>query len=316
MNRGFQQGFWAVFGAFVIWGLFPIYWHQLKSVPSMQIVAHRVVWCGVFVVGYLLLRHGSGWLRAALVRPRVPLMLGASSILISINWGLYIWAVNNGHVVESSLGYFINPLVNVLLGVLLLHEKLNTAQRVAVACAAAGVAWLTWQLGAPPWIALALALSFGSYGLIRKIAAVEAIPGLGVESVFLFLPALAYLLWTHHAGLGAFGHLPPLQNVMLVAGGAMTAIPLIWFAYGARRIPYSLVGIIQYVGPTLQLLTGVFLFGESFSRVQALGFGLIWAALAIYAADGLWRSRRREPLAAVTTMAAPAIAADNADPRA
>ncbi|MDE0852796.1 MAG: EamA family transporter RarD [Nevskia sp.] len=308
MDRSFFRGFWAVFGAFVIWGLFPLYWHQLRQVPSMQIVAHRVVWCGVFVVGYLLLRHGSGWLREALRRPRVPLMLAASSMLISINWGLYIWAVNNGHVVESSLGYFINPLVNVLLGVLLLHERLNTAQRVAVACAAAGVAWLTWQLGSLPWIALALALSFGSYGLIRKIAAVEAVPGLGVESVFLFLPALLFLLWTHQQGQGAFGHLPPYQNLMLVAGGAMTAVPLIWFAYGARRISYSLVGIIQYVGPTLQLLTGVFLFNEPFTRVQALGFSLIWAALAIYAADGLWRSRRRGPLAGVSSMAAPAPA--------
>ncbi len=308
MDRNFFKGFWAVFGAFVIWGLFPLYWHQLKQVPALQIVAHRVVWCGVFVVGYLLLRDGTGWLRQALRRPRVPLMLGASSLLISCNWGLYIWAVNNGHVVESSLGYFINPLVNVLLGVLLLHERLNTAQRAAVACAALGVAWLTWQIGAPPWIALALALSFGSYGLIRKIAAVEAIPGLGVESVFLFLPALAYLAWTHQQGTGAIGHLPLYQNAMLVAGGAMTALPLIWFAYGARRISYSLVGIVQYVGPTLQLLTGVFLFGESFSAVQALGFGLIWAALAIYAADGLLRSRLRTTAGPVTSAAAPAAA--------
>jgi len=308
MDRSFFKGFWAVFAAFIIWGLFPLYWHQLKQVPAMQIVAHRVVWCTVSVVGYLLLRHGAGWLLEALRRPRVPLMLGASSILISFNWGLYIWAVNNGHVVESSLGYFINPLVNVLLGVLLLHERLNTAQRVAVACAAVGVAWLTWQLGAPPWIALGLALSFGSYGLIRKIAAVEAIPGLGVESVFLLLPALAWLLWNQHQGTGVFGHPPLYVNLMLVAGGAMTAVPLILFAYGARRISYSLVGIVQYVGPTLQLLTGVFLFGESFSRVQALGFGLIWAALAIYAADGLWRSRRAAPLPAVTSMAAPAAA--------
>ena len=306
MDRSFFKGFWAAFGAFVIWGLFPLYWHQMRQVPAMQIVAHRVIWCCFFVVGYLLLRHGAGWLREALRRPRVPLMLGASSILISINWGLYIWAVNNGHVIESSLGYFINPLVNVLLGVLVLHEKLNTAQRAAVACAAVGVAWLTWQLGALPWIALTLALSFGGYGLIRKMAAVEAIPGLGVESVFLFLPALGFLLWTHHQGVGVFGHLPLYLNLMLVAGGGLTAIPLILFAYGARRISYSLVGIIQYVGPTLQLLTGVFLFNEPFTRVQALGFGLIWAALAIYAADGLLRSRRREPLAGVTSMAAPA----------
>jgi chloramphenicol-sensitive protein RarD len=291
MDRSSIKGFWAVFGSFVCWGLFPLYWHQLKAVPAMQIVAHRVVWCAVLVVGYLMLTAGPGWLRQALRRPRVPLMLTASSLLVSFNWGLYIWAVNNGHVVESSLGYFINPLVNVLLGVLLLKEKLNPAQRAAVACAALGVTWLTWQLGALPWVALLLALSFGSYGLIRKIAAVESIPGLGVESVFLFLPALGYLLWTHGRGEGAFGQLPPLQNVMLVAGGAVTALPLIGFAYGARRISYSLVGIVQYVGPTLQLLTGVFLFGEAFTRTQAVGFGLIWAALAICATDGLWRSR-------------------------
>jgi chloramphenicol-sensitive protein RarD len=296
MNGSFQKGFWAVFASFVVWGLFPLYWHQLRKVPAPQIVAHRMVWCGVLVVGYLLLRERGGWLRQALSRPRVPLMLGASSILISCNWGLYIWAVNSGHVVEASLGYFINPLVNVLLGVLLLKERLNLAQRAAVACAALGVAWLSWQLGAPPWVALGLALSFGCYGLIRKIAAVEAIPGLGVESVFLFLPALAYLLWTGRQGTSAFGHLPLLQDALLVAGGAVTALPLIGFAYGARLIPYSLVGIIQYVGPTLQLLTGVFLFAEPFTRAQALGFGLIWAALAIYAADGWWRSRRQLPL--------------------
>ena len=307
MNRSFTRGFWAVFGAFVIWGLFPLYWHQLRGVPALQIVAHRVIWCGLLVGGYLHFRSGAGWLREALRRPRAPLMLACSSLLISLNWGIYIWAVNNGHVVESSLGYFINPLVNVLLGVVVLGERLNGAQRAAVACAAAGVAWLTWQVGAVPWIALALALSFGGYGLIRKIAAVEAIPGLGVESVFLLLPALAYLLWSSRQGVSAFGHVPLWQDAMLMAGGAMTAVPLVWFAYGARLIPYSLVGIIQYVGPTLQLLTGVFLFGEAFTRVQALGFGLIWAALAIYAGDGIWRSRAKAPHG-VTSMAAPAPA--------
>jgi len=299
MNRGYE-GFWAVFGAFVIWGLFPLYWHQLRSVPPMQIVAHRVVWCGLLVSGYLVYRDGPAWLVRALRRPRAPLMLVCSSLLISFNWGLYIWAVNNGHVVESSLGYFINPLVNVLLGVLLLHERLNLAQRLAVGSAAAGVAYLTWQLGSLPWIALALALSFGGYGLIRKVAAVEAIPGLGVESALLFLPALGYLAWTQFHGNGAFGHIGPYRDAALVAGGALTALPLIWFAHGARRISYSLVGIVQYVAPSLQLLTGVCLFGEPFTRVQALGFGLIWAALAIYALDGLVRARRSQfPAAAV-----------------
>ena len=287
MNRGF----WAVFGSFVLWGLFPLYWHQLREVPAFQIVAHRVVWCGVLVGGYLLARQGPGWLKAALSRPRVPVMLACSSLLISFNWGLYIWAVNNGHVVESSLGYYINPLVNVLLGVLVLGERLNPRQWLSVAVAAMGVAYITWQFGAPPWIALALALSFGSYGLIRKVAAVDSIPGLGVESVFLFLPALVYLVWEQVHGVGAFGHMGTTEDLLLIAGGAMTAVPLVWFAYGARRISYSLVGILQYIGPSLQLLTGVFLFGEAFSRVHAFGFGLIWTALLIYAADGLWRAR-------------------------
>jgi chloramphenicol-sensitive protein RarD len=297
MNRGF----WAVAGSFVIWGLFPLYWHQLREVPAFQIVAHRVVWCGLLVVGYLMLRQGPGWLRAALSRPRVPLMLAGSSLLISFNWGLYIWAVNNGHVVESSLGYFINPLVNVLLGVLVLRERLNPRQWLSVAVAASGVVYLTWQFGAPPWIALALALSFGGYGLIRKVAAVDSIPGLGVESVYLFLPALAYLAWAQWHGQSAFGHMSAVKDLLLMFGGAVTALPLIWFAYGARRISYSLVGILQYIGPSLQLLTGVFLFGEPFTRVHALGFGLIWLALLIYAADGLWRAS-----AAARAQAAPA----------
>ncbi len=294
MNRDFWSGFWATCGAFVMWGLFPLYWHQLRDIPALQIMAHRMVWCAVFVGGFLLLQQGTGWLRAALSQPRVPLMLAVSSLLISLNWGLYIWAVNNSHIVESSLGYFINPLINVLLGVLVLRERLNPAQWLSVACAAAGVAWLTVQVGHLPWIALTLAVSFGAYGLIRKLAHVEAIAGLGVESAYLLLPALVYLVVKEYAGKGAFGHIAMPLDALLVAGGAVTAVPLIGFAYGARRIPYSLVGIIQYIGPTLQLATGVLLFGEPFTRVQTIGFGAIWLALVIYAGDGLWRTRRIE----------------------
>jgi chloramphenicol-sensitive protein RarD len=301
MNRGF----WAVFGSFVLWGLFPIYWHQLREVPAQQIVAHRIVWCTLLVAGYLNLRHGRGWLRQTLRRPRLRWWLAASSLLITCNWGLYIWSVNQGHVIEASLGYFINPLVNVMLGVLLLRERLNPVQWTAVAIAAAGVAYLTWQLGAPPWIALGLAFSFGFYGLIRKIAAVDSIPGLGIECVYLFLPALAYLLVVQGNGSAVFGHLGWLHQAMLVAGGAITAVPLVWFAYGARRIAYSVVGIVQFVGPTLQLVTGVYLFGETFSTVQACGYGLIWAALVLYAADGLLRARPRGVAAVPVPVAEP-----------
>ena len=289
-----RKGLSAAIASYVLWGVFPLYWVMLKHVPSLQIIAHRIIWCAVFVVGWLVLREGSRWLREALGRPRVGGLLLLSALLISFNWGVYIWAVTNGRVVEASLGYFINPLVNVLIGVMVLGERLNRAQWTAVAFAAAGVLWLAFLHGDPPWIALALALSFACYGLIRKTAHVDAIPGLAIESLFLLLPALAWLAWEHHRGVAAFLDGNVGSDVLLVVGGALTALPLIGFAYGARRIPYSLVGILQYISPTLQLLTGVLLLGEAFSGNQAVGFALIWIALAIYATDG-WRRARRQP---------------------
>lgn len=287
-----RKGLLAASGAFFMWGLFPLFWVLLKAVPALEIIAHRVVWCALFVVTYLLWRDGAGWLRLALAGPKVLLTLIASSILISINWGLYIWAVTHGHVVEASLGYFINPLVNVLIGVLLLHERLNRAQWAAVALAAIGVAWLTVQHGGLPWIALTLAFSFAFYGLLRKQVAVESVPGLGIESLLLTVPALAFLLWREAQGLGQFGHAPLRIDLLLVVGGALTALPLIGFAYGARRIPYSLVGILQYLAPTLQLLAGVLILDEAFPLSQFIGFSFIWAALAIYAGNSLYAMRR------------------------
>jgi chloramphenicol-sensitive protein RarD len=283
-----RRGLFAAIFAFALWGVFPLYWYLLKAVPALQIIAHRIIWCSVFVVGYLLLRDGTGWLRQALAGPKVGRMLLLSSVLISSNWGIYIWAVTSGRVVDASLGYFINPLVNVLLGVLVLHERLNRAQWLAVAVAAIGVLWLSFAYGQPPWIALALACSFGVYGLIRKVAAVDAVPGLAIESLILFPVALAWLLWAQWQGMAAFADGDLASDALLIFGGALTALPLIGFAYGARRIPYSLAGLLQYIAPTLQLLCGVLLLGESFSAMQAVGFGCIWAALAIYAADG-WR---------------------------
>lgn len=288
-----KRGFAATVGAFLIWGMFPLYWRELAMVPPLQITSHRILWCTVFVVGFLVWKQGLGWLRATLSRPRAAPLLLASSVLISVNWVLYIWAVNAGHVVESALGYFINPLVNVLLGVAVLGERLNARQWCAVALATLGVAWLTWQVGRLPWIALTLAFSFGTYGLIRKIVSVESVPGLGVESLIMLVPAVGYLVFCEAQGSGSFGHVGRYEDLLLVLAGAITALPLIWFAYGARRIPLSLVGIIQYIGPTLQLLTGVFLFGEAFTQVQLVGFGCIWGALALYALDGLWRVRMR-----------------------
>jgi len=219
-------------------------------------------------------------------------MLALSAVLIGFNWSLYIWAVNAGHVVETSLGYFINPLLNVVIGTLFLRERLTIAQWLSVAIASAGVLWLTFNYGSFPWIALALAGSFALYGLIRKLAEVESLPGLGVESLYLFLPALAALLWFESSGQGGFvGGWSWQLDALLVVGGALTALPLLGFAYAVRRVPLSVVGLMQYIAPTLQLLCGVFVFGEAFDRDRAIGFVLIWIALAIFAVDGLWRAR-------------------------
>jgi len=289
-----QRGVAITATAFVIWGLFPLYWHLLRAVPSPQIIAHRIIWSTVLVVGWLVWTSRLGWWRQIAQRRGALKLLAASSASIGINWGVYIWAVNAGHVVESSLGYFINPLVSVLLGVIVLKERLRATQWLAVAFAAAGVLWLTFQAGAPPWIALALALSFGSYGLLRKIVAVDAVAGLGVESLYLFLPALGFALWSEggHGGgfLGGWGW---RDDALLVFGGVVTAVPLIAFAYGVRRIPLSLVGILQYVTPTLQLLLGVWFFHEPFGGVRAVGFAAIWIGLLLFVGEGLWRARPR-----------------------
>lgn len=294
-----RRGLWVAAGAFVLWGLMPLYWHLLKAVPSLQIVMHRIVWSAVLVTAWLVWSQGRGWLRAALARPRAAWMLAVSGVLIAFNWGLYIWSVNAGHVVESSLGYFMNPLVNVVLGVALLGERMDRVQWASVALAALGVAWLTWQYGHPPWIAFGLALSFGLYGLVRKVVAADAVSGLGVESLYLLLPALAVVLWSETHGGGGFGDAWGAGlSLLLVLGGALTALPLIGFAYAVRRVPLSVVGLMQYIAPTLQFLLGVLVFREAFDRERAIGFALIWAGLAIFAVHGYLRSRRRPAAAA------------------
>jgi chloramphenicol-sensitive protein RarD len=286
------SGLSAAVGAFVIWGLFPLYLKPMAEVPALQIMAHRVVWCCLLVFGWLAVRGELGAVRAALADPASRLRLAASATLISINWLLYVWAVNNGHTVEASLGYFINPLLNVVLGVMVLHERLNRAQWLAVALAAIGVLYLTVATAHPPWIALALAASFGTYGLIRKVVKVESVPGLATETLLLAPFAVAFLTWCEMRGTGALGHASTGIDALLVGSGLITALPLALFAYGARLIPYSTIGIVQYIGPTLQFLIGVFVFHEAFTAERAVGFVMIWAALAIYAADGARRMRR------------------------
>jgi chloramphenicol-sensitive protein RarD len=275
--------------AFLAWGLFPLYFHALHDVPPLQILAHRMLWSLLFLVIVLALRRQWGWLAIAR-QPRVLGSFVASACLLSVNWLIYIWAVNNGHVIEASLGYFINPLVNILFGYLLLHERLRRAQWMAIAVAAVGVAWLTWQAGTIPWIALALAATFGGYGLLRKTAALGALEGLSFETMVLFPVAAGYVLWLTAHGQNAFVDTASNSTRwLLVAAGPITAVPLLLFASGARRIPLSVLGLLQYLAPTLQFMLGVWLFHEAFTPDRLVGFALIWTALALFALEGLWR---------------------------
>jgi chloramphenicol-sensitive protein RarD len=278
--------------AFLCWGLFPLYFHAISEVPPMQILVHRVLWSLLFLAAILTARRQWGWLGELRSRPRVMASFAVSSLLLSGNWLLYIWAVNNGHVIDASLGYFINPLVNVMLGYLVLKERLRRGQWAAIALAAAGVLWLTWQAGQMPWIALMLAASFGGYGLMRKTAALGALEGLSFETLILFPFALGYLVWLSVHGQNSFttAHADSTRW-LLVAAGPITAIPLLLFASGARKIPLSVLGLLQYIGPTIQMSLGIFMFHEAFTQARLAGFVLIWSALALYATEGLYQRK-------------------------
>jgi len=291
MNKGIL---YAV-GAYFLWGLLPIYWKALHDVPSTQIVAHRLVWSLIFVGLALTVRRNWAWLRKAVRQPRILLTFTLSGTLLTVNWLVYIWGVNAGFIVETSLGYFINPLVNVLLGFLILKERLRPAQWLALSVALGGVLYLTFSYGAFPWIALTLAFSFGIYGLIRKTAALNSAEGLFLETAVLFLPAAGFLVLQQARGVGAFGHVDMTTMLLLIGAGAATSIPLLLFAAGARRITMTSLGLLQYMAPTLQLLIGVFLYHESFEPARMVGFGLIWLALALYTFESLL-VRRREAL--------------------
>jgi chloramphenicol-sensitive protein RarD len=278
-----RLGFWSAFSAYCIWGLFPLYWKQLHDFPALAVAAHRLTWCFVWVAGFMTLLQGLRWLEPIRQHPKTLLWLLASACLIGLNWFLYIWAVSHGQVVASSLGYFLTPIVNIGMGVWLLKEKLKPSQWVSVGLTLLGVTTLTVHAGHLPWIALALAFSFGFYGFIRKKVAVEATTGLAVESGLLLPLALLY-----------FATLAPAPSTpatwgWLVGGGLLTAIPLVLFATGARLLPLSTIGLLQFVGPTLQFLIGVFVYHEPFSGLQVLGFVLIWSALLVYVTDSLWR---------------------------
>lgn len=275
--------------AYIAWGLFPIYFKLLKDIPPTQILMHRVLWSFLLLMVILLYRKQWRWLREIAKRPIVLAGFAASALLLSANWFLYIWAVNSGRVIDASLGYFMNPLVNVLLGYLLLGERLRSWQWSAVALAACGVLWLTWQSGHPPWVGLALAVSFGVYGLLRKTAALGALEGLALETMMLIPAALLYLLWLTVHQQNAFITAPSFQQGLMIAAGPITAIPLILFAVGARRIPMATLGLLQYMSPSLQLILGVWLYNEPFDHARMLGFIGIWAGLIVYSGEGIWR---------------------------
>jgi chloramphenicol-sensitive protein RarD len=289
-----KDGFIAATSAFVMWGFFPVYFHALYQVPSLQVIAHRIVWACVFVVGWMLFRGELGQVRAALTNRGVASRLAATAALITANWLAFVYGVAHGRVVEASLGYFIGPLVNVLLGVVLLSEKLTPAQWTSVALATFGVGYLTVITGGLPWIALTLAVSFSVYGLLRKVVKIDALPGLATETLILTPFAVGYLLWSEAAGVGALGHAGAVTNSLLIFSGPLTATTLFLFAYGARRLPFSTVGVLQYVAPSLQFASGVFVLHEPFDHARAIGFGVIWAALILYAGEGVRLSRKQQ----------------------
>lgn len=286
------KGLLAAAASFVIWGCFPLYLKPLNHIDSLQVVSHRVAWACVLVVIWLAARGELRGLGKLFTNRAILSRLLLSAVLITANWLGYVWGVAHGRVLEASLGYFINPLANVLLGVLILRERLNLAQWTSVAVAAAAVIYVGVATGTPPWIALTVATSFSLYGLVRKVIQVEALQGLAVETLVLAPLALGYLIWCELNGTGAFGHSGAVENALLVGCGPITAVPLFLFAYGARLIPYSTVGLILYITPSLQLLSGVFLYHESFSGARAIGFATIWVALLIYVIDGVRRSRQ------------------------
>lgn len=276
--------------AYFLWGLFPLYWKPLQHVAALEIMLQRVAWCFVFVAAGLSLRLGLSWWRDT--TPRLRLQLAGSGLLISVNWYVYIWGVTNDHIVETSLGYYINPLVTVAMGTVLLKERLNRAQIIAVAMACLGVLYLTIMHGRPPWIALILAFSFAGYGFIRKHAVVDAARGLALEGAMLFPLTLIGMFWLHNRNELAFPDASTLTQALLIGGGLVTALPLMLFAFGARRIPYAAIGMLQYIAPTLQLLCGVLVFDEVFDQDRLIGFALIWLALAIFTSDAIQRLAR------------------------
>lgn len=299
MNKGMLYAA----SAYVLWGLLPVFWKALHAVPALQILAHRMVW-SLLVVLVLVAARGRGRVIGAAVRDwRVLGLFTATALVLSLNWFVYIWGVNAGYIVETSLGYFINPLVNVVLGMVFLRERLRAWQGVAIAIAVSGVVYLTLSYGRLPWIAVTLACSFGLYGLLRKTAPLPSLEGLTVETLVLFVPALAYLIFMQHTGQGAFAHVGTVPTLLLIVSGIATATPLLLFATGARMLSLTTLGLLQYIAPTLQLLLGVLVYGEQLPPTRLIGFAIIWLALVVYTGESIVHGRGAARLRAAASEA-------------
>lgn len=290
-----RRGVWYGVAAYLMWGLFPLYWTLLDPATALEILAHRIVWSLVFTAAVIVVRRRSSKVRAAVRDRRTLVLLVAAAMLISVNWGTYIYGVNSGQVIETSLGYFVNPLVSVALGVVVFRERLRTVQWVAVGIGLLAVVALTVDYGRPPFIALTLAFSFGFYGLIKKLVSVGPTEGLAVESAVMTLPALVLLAVLTGQGTAAFGTVSALNTALLMLAGVVTAIPLLFFAAAARRVPLSTLGLLQYLAPLIQLVLGLVVFAEPMPPGRLAGFALVWLALIVLTVD-LARNNRRPVL--------------------
>ncbi|HVK36675.1 MAG TPA: EamA family transporter RarD [Microlunatus sp.] len=289
-RRGIAYGL----GAYGLWGLVPLYWPLLDAAGPLEILSHRIVWSLVLAGLLLVVLRRRGWWRS-IARPRTLLLLTAAAALIAVNWGVYIWAVNSGRVVEAALGYYVNPILSVLLGVVVLRERMAVGQWVAVGLAGVAVLVLAVEYGHPPWVSLLLAASFATYGLLKKQIDSGALETLTVESAVLTPVAVGYLLWLQATGSLVFGHHGAGQSLLLASSGLVTLIPLLLFAAAATRLPLSTVGLLQYLTPTAQFLLGVLYFGEAMSPARWFGFALVWAALILLTVVGLRSARRKQP---------------------
>jgi chloramphenicol-sensitive protein RarD len=290
MNRG---AYYAM-GAYGLWGLLPLYWKWLNHVPVFQLLSHRVVWSFFFMIVVILVSRQQQTFWKAITNMRVLRVYLMTALLVGVNWLIYVWAVQHGFVVETSLGYFINPLISVLMGVIFLRERLRIGQWAPISIATLGVLYLTFTYGSLPWISLSLAITWATYGLVKKLAPLSSLYGLTVETGILLLPAFFYLLASEVSRQGVFLHGVPLSDLLLVGTGIATTAPLFLFALAVVRIPLSLVGILQYIAPTIQFLLGVFVFKEGFSRSQFIGFSLVWLALILFAVEGLMTFRTHQ----------------------